>query len=178
MTLAERIVFSAYSFLIHFVCLLALPWLLVRAWKTGKLRDGFGERFGNLKKSWVDEVAPGRPIWIHAVSVGEAQMLGPLLVGLSERRPGVPIVVSTNTVPGQTIANTYCEISGTFFVPLDLGWAVKRTIARLRPRLLLILETEIWPNLILQNARAGVPVVFVNGRISDNSFPGYLKMRR
>jgi 3-deoxy-D-manno-octulosonic-acid transferase len=178
MTLAERIVFSVYSVLIHFVCLLGLPWLLVRAWKSGKLKDGFGERFGNLKKNWVDEVAPGRPIWIHAVSVGEAQMLGPLLEGLTGKFPGVPIVVSTNTVPGQTIANTYCEVSGTFFVPLDLGWAVRRSIRKLKPRLLLIMETEIWPNLILGCAREEVPVVFINGRISDRSFPGYLKMRR
>jgi len=172
-----RFLLTAYSTIIHVVCAVGLPWLLFRAWKTGKLKEGLGERFGFLNRPWLRRVAAARPVWFHAVSVGEAQMLGPLVERLKEKHPDVPIVVSTTTVPGQEIAKGHRGVDGTFFLPIDLGWAVRKVVRRLNPRLLAILETEIWPNLVVQTYRYGTPVVFLNGRISDRSFPGYLRAR-
>jgi len=166
-----------YSILAHLAFVVALPWLSLRAWRKGKFAQGMGERFGKLEGPWVGEAAGKRPIWIHAVSVGEAQMLPPVLARLKERFPDVPVVISTNTVTGQDIAKGFAEVAGTFYIPIDFGWAVRKLLVTLRPRLLVIMETEIWPNLIVQSDRAGVPVVFLNGRISDSSFGGYLKAK-
>jgi 3-deoxy-D-manno-octulosonic-acid transferase len=176
-TLFARILLLAYSLVIHLVVLLSLPWSLFRAWKTGKLSERFSERFGFLSRDWLSDVREKRPIWIHAVSVGESQMLGPLLKRLKKSYPDIPIVVSTGTVPGQRIAESHSQVVGTFYLPLDLGWSIRLLLSRLRPRLLVIMETEIWPNLIVQTARRNVPVVFLNGRISDRSFGGYRKAR-
>lgn len=166
-----------YDIILHIIFIACLPWLGWRAWRTGKFKEGLEERFGNLSSRWVSTVAAKRPIWIHAVSVGEAQMLPPILERLSRDFPDIPVVVSTNTVTGQTVAKSLPQLAGTFFVPLDLSWAVRKVIRLLQPRLLIIFETEIWPNLIVQNTKAGVPVIFLNGRIGDRSFQKYLRIR-
>jgi 3-deoxy-D-manno-octulosonic-acid transferase len=169
--------FTLYSFSVHLIFLLATPWLAWNAWKTGKTREGLADRFGRLNRPWLNQAASANPIWIHAVSVGEAQMLPPLLERLNRRHPGVPVVVSTNTVTGQEVAKAQPLVAGTFFVPLDFGWAVRGILRRLRPRVLIILETEIWPNLIHETSQQGIPVVYLNGRISDRSFGRYLKIK-
>ena len=169
--------FNLYSILFHAGFLLAFPWLAWNAWKTGKSREGLADRFGWLKRPWLAEVSDSRPIWIHAVSVGEAQMLPPLVERMKKRHPGVPVVVSTNTVTGQDVAKAQSQVDGVFFVPLDFGWAVRSVLRHLRPRILIILETEIWPNLIRESVRREIPVVFLNGRISDRSFGRYLKVK-
>ncbi len=166
-----------YSLSLHIAFALALPWLLFRAWKTGKLNDSFWERFGKLQQPWVAEVNGKSPIWIHAVSVGESQMIATLAPALKEKFPETPILVSTNTVTGQNIAKKVEGVDGTFFVPIDFGWAIRRVLDTLKPRVLVIIETEIWPNLITQTTKRGVPVVFLNGRISPKSFRGYQKIR-
>ncbi len=169
--------FNLYSLIVHVAFVLGAPWLAWNAWKTGKSREGLGDRFGWLKRSWLPEVAAAKPIWIHAVSVGESQMLPPLLERLKKQHPGIPVVVSTNTVTGQEIAKAQPQVTGTFFVPLDFGWVVKGLLRRLRPRVVIILETEIWPNLIGASTQSGIPVVFLNGRISDRSFGRYLRIK-
>lgn len=169
--------FILYSVLVHAVFLLAFPWLAWNAWKTGKSREGLGDRFGLLKRLWLEKISQAHPIWIHAVSVGESQMLPPLLERLGRHFPNVPVVVSTNTVTGQEVAKAQPQVAGTFFVPLDFGWAVRGILHRLQPRVLIILETEIWPNLLRETERQGTPVVFLNGRISDRSFGKYLQIR-
>jgi 3-deoxy-D-manno-octulosonic-acid transferase len=166
-----------YSILIHLAFAAVLPWLLWTGWKKGKLKGGFGERFGVLKQNWVRELAGKKPIWIHAVSVGEAQMLPPVLGRLAEQYPDAPVMISTNTVTGHQAASSFPQARGVFYVPLDFGWAVGRVLDTLRPRLLIILETEIWPNLLAQSSRRGIPVVFLNGRISERSFGRYLRIR-
>lgn len=166
-----------YNIMVHIAFVACLPWLVWKAWRTGKFKEGFGERFGHLSAGWVPSSAARRPIWIHAVSVGEAQMLPPILERLSRVYPDVPVVVSTNTVTGQAVAKSLPRVAGSFYVPLDLSWAVRKVIRLLRPRLLVIFETEIWPNLIAQNTRSDIPVIFLNGRIGDRSFQKYLKIR-
>jgi 3-deoxy-D-manno-octulosonic-acid transferase len=166
-----------YSVLFHLAFVLGLPWLVWKGWKKGKMRGGLAERFGWLDRPWLAGVSSKRPIWIHAVSVGEAQMVSVLLEGLSTRYPGVPILISTNTATGQEVARSYKQATGAFYVPLDFGWAVARVLRRLNPRLVVILETEIWPQLLYQSNQHKVPVLFLNGRISDRSFRRYLKVR-
>lgn len=169
--------YKLYTILFHLGFLSAFPWLAWNAWKTGKSREGLADRFGRLRRPWLEKISSSHPIWIHAVSVGEAQMLPPLLERLKKRYPAVPVVVSTNTVTGQEVAKAQPLVDGTFFVPLDFGWAVRAILQRLQPRILIILETEIWPNLIREPTLRDIPVVFLNGRISNHSFGRYLRIR-
>ncbi len=169
--------FTLYSILLHGGFILASPWLAWKAWKTGKTREGLSDRFGQLKRPWLEKVSPAHPIWIHAVSVGEAQMLPPLLERLKKHHPEIPVVVSTNTVTGQEVAKAQPQVAGTFYIPLDFGWTVRGVLQGLRPRILIILETEIWPNLIHEAVKQSVPVVFLNGRISGKSFERYLRIK-
>ncbi|MCG3195817.1 MAG: 3-deoxy-D-manno-octulosonic acid transferase [Candidatus Omnitrophica bacterium] len=166
-----------YSVVFSIGFFILLPWVLWTGWRKGKMRGGLSERFGALRRPWVRTLEGRRPIWVHAVSVGEAQMLPPLLQRIREAFPDIPVVVSTNTVTGQAIAQGLAHVHGVFYSPLDFGWAVRKVLGTLNPRLLVILETEIWPNLVVQTTRSGVPVMFLNGRIGDRSFRRYLRLR-
>lgn len=166
-----------YNICLHLAFALALPWLFLRARKTGKTDDALSERFGKIQRPWLKDLQGRRPIWIHAVSVGEAQMLSAIVPSLRERFPDSPIIVSTNTVTGQQTAGGIEGVHGTFYIPIDFGWTVRRVLSTLNPRVLIIFETEIWPNLLTQSRRRGVPVVFLNGRISERSFRGYKRIR-
>lgn len=168
---------TLYSIGFHVAFVLALPWIIWVGWRKGKMRDGLGERFGALSRPWVSEVASKGPIWIHAVSVGEAQMLPPLLSRLKQTYPEIPVVVSTNTVTGHQIAAAQADAAGAFYVTFDFPWAVLKILNTLKPRMLVIIETEIWPNLIHRTAKKGIPVVFLNGRISDRSYHRYIRVK-
>ena len=118
-------------------------------------------------------------IWIHAVSVGEVKAVEKLIEGLRQSFPGRPIVVSTATPTGQQLARERKDvIDHTFYFPLDTPGAVKRTLKRIRPALVIIAETEIWPNFLRACREGKVPVMMVNGRISDKSLPRYKRVRR
>jgi 3-deoxy-D-manno-octulosonic-acid transferase len=155
---------------------LVSPWLLWQAWRHGKYTDAIGERFGRLPAALG---ADGRPsVWVHAVSVGEVLAARALLPALRERFPGHAIVVSTTTRTGRQIAARQLpDLDGLFYLPLDFAFSVRRVLRRLRPALLVIVETEIWPRLIRESRRQGVPVVLVNARVSDRSFPRYRAAR-
>ena len=113
------------------------------------------------------------PIWIHAVSVGEASAARPLVALLRERHPDRSIVVSTVTDTGQEIARKIPGLAATFYFPIDLRVCCRRVIRMIRPSLVILVETEIWPNFLRELRRDNVPVALVNGRISDRSFPRY-----
>jgi 3-deoxy-D-manno-octulosonic-acid transferase len=140
----------------------------------GKYRRGIGERFG-VVAPWQGESAP---IWLHAVSVGEAMAAAPLARLLAARRPDVPLLVSTTTETGRAVAEQRMPAARFVFFPLDLGWAVRRALDRIRPRAVLLTETELWPNFLAACAARGIPVVLINGRISPRSFPRYRRIRR
>lgn len=153
---------------------LASPWLIYRAWRTGRYRDGWGEKvLGRAPRRISD-----RPcIWFHAVSVGEVLLLRPLVATLARRRPGWEIVVSTTTVTGLAIARrTFPELV-TFYAPLDFSWAARRAVARIRPTVLALVELELWPNLVRATKRSGARVAIVNGRLSARSYRGYRRLR-
>jgi 3-deoxy-D-manno-octulosonic-acid transferase len=113
-------------------------------------------------------------IWIHAVSVGEAMTVPALIADLRRRYPNLRIFLSTTTMAGQQVARRNVQdVDAVFYLPLDLPFVVRRTLRLVKPRLFLMMETEIWPNLLRQCKRMGVATVMVNGRISSRSYPRY-----
>lgn len=133
------------------------------------------ERLGELPVSWK-KTSP-EAIWIHAVSVGEVLAALPLVEELRRRSPRTPIFVSTATLGGREMAAQRLArlVDGVFFAPIDYVWMVRRVLRRIRPSVLVVLETEIWPNLFREAKRIGCGLVMVNGRISDRAIPSYRK---
>lgn len=155
--------------------LLASPWLLWRSLRTGRYREGFGAKLLGIVP---EETAAGPCVWLHAVSVGEVNLLGTLLAELAIERPDWQCVVSTTTQTGYALARRrYPELT-VFYCPLDFSWAVRRAIRRIRPTLLVLAELELWPNLIRLATESGTKVAVVNGRLSPRSFRGYSRLRR
>ena len=152
-----------------------IPWVLL----SRKRRTNLPERLG-LRGVPPPTSADGRPtVWVHAVSVGETLAAVPLLRLLRRRIPDVRQVITSVTLTGRETAVK--SLSGVadegFFFPFDLPGLCGRFLDRLRPDVVVIVETEIWPNFIAACARRGVPVVIVNGRLSQRSFGGYMRFR-
>lgn len=139
-----------------------------------KFHKGFLLRFGFLPK----DLKLNRPIWIHAVSVGEVMAIRGLTEELRKIYPGKKFVISTVTATGNKIANSLGK-EGDFitYLPLDISFVVKSVIDKINPEIFIIAETEIWPNLISCLNKKNIPVVIINGRISDVSFRGYLALK-
>ncbi|MBU0502810.1 MAG: 3-deoxy-D-manno-octulosonic acid transferase [Candidatus Omnitrophota bacterium] len=158
--------FILYDFIYLVFVIFYLPVFFLKK----KKYPGFRMRLGVLPKDLSFE----EPIWIHAVSVGEAQAIRGLAEGLRVKYPGKKLVISTVTPTGNKIARRIAAKGDfVFYFPLDLSLIVRKVIARIRPSLFIIVETEIWPNIISYISASGIPIVVVNGRISDNSFKGY-----
>ncbi len=149
----------------------AVPGLVFRAIRDPRYRSGWSERFGR----WGEVPVGG--VWIHGASVGELRAAGPLVRAVRER--GAAVVVTATSPAGRAEAGRMVGAAGTArLLPLDLAPLVGRALARVRPRALVLVETELWPALLWSARRRGVPVVVVNGRISDRAFPRYLRARR
>jgi len=112
-------------------------------------------------------------IWVHAVSVGETRAAIPLLKSLRTHYPEARLVLSNVTETGRKIAAGVKEVDHYIFFPFDLRWIVRKTLNIIKPDIIVLVETEIWPNFVLEAKRQGIPLVLVNGRISDRSFPRY-----
>lgn len=133
------------------------------------------ERFGLVPQSKLAVVA-GRPvIWLHAVSVGEAIAARPLLKALRCRYPNHAIVITSTTETGKMTAGGFPEADLCLYFPFDFLPSVRAILGSVKPRLIIIMETEIWPNFCREAARLNIPLLLANGRISDRSFPRYLK---
>ena len=166
--------------LLNFLYLIALmllsPWLIYRAATTGRYREGLGEKlFGLVPKR---ENTLQKCFWLHAVSVGEVNLLGRLIEEIEKQLPEVQCVVSTTTKTGMELARKkYGQRLTVFYCPFDFTWAVRRAMRRMRPDVLILAELELWPNLIKAAKRYGARVAVVNGRLSENSFRGYGRIR-
>ncbi len=149
----------------------------MRAAKDRAYLRGLGERFGFLPSAFR-QTAPGA-IWLHAVSVGEVIASLGFIDELRRRLPGCRIFVSTTTLAGRAMAGRKLIglADGVFYAPLDLAWAVRRVLRRLRPAVVVVMETEIWPNLFRQTEACGAKLVIVNGRISDKALPRYRRLK-
>jgi 3-deoxy-D-manno-octulosonic-acid transferase len=152
----------------------ALPWILWSALRHGKHREGFAEKLlGRVPRRSGDRTC----IWLHAVSVGEVNLLATTIAELSAREPEWEIVVSTTTKTGYDLARRKYADRAVFYCPLDFSWATANAMRRVRPTLLVLAELELWPSLIRAAKRQGVKVAIINGRLSDNSFRGYRRLR-
>jgi len=171
-----EVVHALYSLAIVVFALLASPWFLYQAIRYRKYVRSLTQRMGVLPVSF--NLDGDESIWIHAVSVGEALVARSLLPELRQQYPGLKIFVSTTTLTGQQIARTRLpNVDEVFYFPFDLQPFVGRTLRIVNPRLFIMLETEIWPNLLRACKKAGVKTMLVNGRISSRSYPRY-KMAR
>jgi 3-deoxy-D-manno-octulosonic-acid transferase len=164
--------YAAYSVLIVAFFILVSPYLLYQAIRYRKYIRSLRQRMGYLPVSFNFDGE--QSIWIHAVSVGEVLTARALLPELRERYPRLRIFLSTTTMTGQQVARSNLQyVDDVFFLPFDLGFIVNRTLRLVKPRLFIMMETEIWPNLLRACRRAGVRTAVVNGRISSRSYPRY-----
>ena len=153
---------------------LVSPVLLYRRWVHGKYRDGWAEKlWGRLP-----ERTSSRPcLWLHAVSVGEVLQLRPLMRELIAARPDWEFVITTTTRTGLDVAQKEFSQHTVCYFPLDFSWAVRRAIQRIRPSAIVLVELELWPNLVLAADQLHVPLALINGRVSAKSFRGYRRIR-
>jgi 3-deoxy-D-manno-octulosonic-acid transferase len=173
-----------YNLALLAVLVAGAPWWLWRMATTQKYREGLAERLG-VVPARLGRIPPGlgglgreRPlIWLHAVSVGEVLAASRLVGELDRAFPGYQLVISTTTRTGQELARERFGRDRVFYCPLDLPWAVRAYLRALQPRLLVLAETEFWPNLLSGCFRRGLPVAVVNARISDRSWPRYRRLR-
>lgn len=157
--------------IIYSLCLLAIsPWLLWRYLFQSKSRRGWSHKLLGRVPTRSHGV---RCIWIHAVSVGEVNLLQPLITGLLDDDPATEIVISTSTETGFDLANNKYPQHSVFFCPMDFSWSVRETLRRIRPDLLILTELELWPNLILNTRAVGAKVMIANARLSESSYRGY-----
>ena len=152
------------------------PWFLYQAVRYRKYVGSLSERMGNLPVSFNMDGEPS--IWIHAVSVGEVLTARPLARDLRARYPRLRILLSTTTLGGHAMARRHLQdVDGLFYFPFDFGIFVRRTLDLVRPRLFVMMETEIWPNLLRECRRRGIKTAVVNGRLSKRSFARYKFIR-
>jgi len=150
-----------------------VPRYLLRGVRRGTWRQGLGERFGIIPAAKREAAAHRRVIWIHAVSVGETRAAAPLIQALGRSFPDAALVLSSVTESGQEVGRDLPGIAFHCFFPFDLSWVVGRVLETIRPALVIMVETEIWPNFVRAARRLDIPVALVNGRISDRSYPRY-----
>jgi 3-deoxy-D-manno-octulosonic-acid transferase len=155
------------------------PYYALRGWRRGEPWSTLRERLGSVPPEMISRATRSRAaddsgqraIWIHAVSVGEVLAAKPLAEGLQRRFPGCAIFVSTTTETGQRLARERLQsVDGIFYFPLDWMVPVRRALRSIHPALVIVMETEIWPNFLREARRRGVPVIFANARISEKSF--------
>lgn len=167
-----------YSLLLAVGLVVSAPWWLWRMATSGRYREGLGERLGVVPAAVRAAVSGKKVVWVHAVSVGEVLAAERLISELREALgPEWVIAVSTTTATGQKIARERLVGSPVFFYPLDFAFAVRAWLRVLRPSLFVLVESEFWPRMLVECEEAGVPVAVVNARVSDRSFPRYMRLR-
>jgi 3-deoxy-D-manno-octulosonic-acid transferase len=166
-----------YSALLAAGLLVTVPYWLLQRLRHGKYRDGLGERLGRIPQRLI--VTSARPvIWVHAVSVGEVLAVSGLVGELAKRFSHYRIVISTTTDTGQNLARSRFGPENVFYFPLDFAFAIRPYLRLLEPELILIAETEFWPNFLRLAHASGAAIAIVNARISNRSWPRYWRFRR
>jgi 3-deoxy-D-manno-octulosonic-acid transferase len=170
--------YAFYSLLTAAGMLLLFPYFLIRGLIDGKYLGHVRERLGwglppELRPARFEYPGEG-PIWIHAVSVGEVLAAQPLAQQLKQRYGRRRLIISTTTATGQRLARERMQFADAiFYFPLDWKGPVRRALNAVRPSIVIVMETEIWPNFLRECRRSDVPVIFVNGRLSERSFRGF-----
>jgi len=159
----------AWDLLYGALALAGFPYLLWRRYARGKDREGWDQKLGR-----VPERPPHpRRVWIHAVSVGEARAAQVLDAALRREVPGAEVVFSTTTPTGQSVARDLYGAERVFYYPFDFSRSVRRALDRVKPRLIVLMELEVWPNLTAEAVARGIPVVVVNARLTERSARNY-----
>ena len=166
-----------YDLILMLSALVLVPYYVLRGVREGKNRRGIRERLGFYPAGRLAPLKNRKVIWIHAVSVGETRAAIPLVKALRQAHPDAALILSNVTETGRAIAGGIRELDLCLYFPFDISFVVRRVLRQVAPSLIVIVETEIWPNFVRLAEAKGIPVVLVNGRISDRSFPRYLKGR-
>lgn len=168
--------YSVYSILVLLTAVIASPWFFYQAVRYKKYVGSLGQRLGYLPVSF--NIDGDESIWVHAVSVGEVLTARPLISELRGRYPNLRVFLSTTTMAGQQLARRSVQnVDAVFYFPFDIGFVVRRTLDLVRPKLFIMMETEIWPNLLRECRERNVKTAVVNGRVSARSFPRYRMVR-
>jgi 3-deoxy-D-manno-octulosonic-acid transferase len=170
-------VYFVYSILMGVAALVTSPYWLIQGWRHGKYLSNLRERLG-FSLSALEKLPAQRPgaIWLHAVSVGEVLSGVPLAKRLKEIYPQRPLIISTTTLTGHDLAKERTPFADALiYFPFDWAFCVRRFLNIVRPSLIVVLETEIWPNFLRESRQRNIPVIFASGRISDRSFARYQK---
>jgi len=156
--------------------LLAAPLIPLRLLWRGRRERGYWRHWG--ERLALGPAPATGALWIHAVSVGEMRAAQPLINALRDAHPGAPVLLTCMTPTGRATAESlYGSFARIVYLPYDYAWLVRRFLRRLSPRVGILMETELWPNLIHAAARAGVPLVLANARLSARSARGYARLR-
>lgn len=171
LSLGRRLLLAIYSALLWLLLPVTLYHLVWRGLRQREYLLRWSERYAQLEA--LPALPPGA-IWVHAVSVGEVNAAIPLVNALRERHPGRPLLITTITPTGSArVCALWGEGVHHVYLPYDLHGMVRRFLERMRPALAVVIETELWPNLFVACARAEVPVVIANARLSERSLRGY-----
>ena len=179
MAIPQKMVRIIYNFFVHtFGVPILVGYYLPKIIFSGKYRKSLGGKVGRLPDGFP-KIAMQKPIvWFHAVSVGETVALAPVTRQFRKLAPNCTMIVSTGTETGQQNAQAIMTgIDYFIFMPIDLPIFVNRVTDRIKPDLFVLMETEIWPNLLYSLRKKGSKIVLANGRISDRSFPRYMKIQ-
>jgi 3-deoxy-D-manno-octulosonic-acid transferase len=172
---------SLYNFLYSVVLglgmLVSLPYWLYQMARHGKYRKGFAERMGRVPARLRLPGEPEPVIWVHAVSVGEVLAVAGLVEELQRRFSQHKIFISTTTDTGQALARKRFGDANVFYFPMDFAFAIRPYLLALRPQMVVIVETEFWPNFLRLAHASGARIAVVNARISDRSWPNYRRFR-
>jgi 3-deoxy-D-manno-octulosonic-acid transferase len=169
-------VYFLYSVATLIVLVALSPYFVYQALRHKKYVGNLRQRLGYLPVSFNLDAEPS--IWIHAVSVGEVLSVRPVVPELRRRYPSLRVFLSTTTMSGQQVARrSLTDVDGVFYFPFDWLFAVRRTLGIVKPRLFVMVENEIWPNLLRECRTRGIKTIVVNGRISRRSFPRYRLIR-
>lgn len=167
-----------YNMLLVLMTVILSPVILFKLITVPKYRGGISQKLGRVRKKVKRVIQRTRPIWVHAVSVGEVMAAHPLVRELKKKYPGRKLILSTVTVTGNyTARQRVPEADAVFFFPYDYPWIVRRVIHRINPAIVLVAETELWPNFFRELTRAGIPSAVINGRISPHSYKNYMRFR-
>jgi len=166
-------IYFVYNILVTILLLLSIPYFVLRSLISKRFRKALPQRLGFFQSPSFK-----RPTWVHAASVGEVICAIPLLKKIKKELPDSKIVLTTMTSTGNETARLRIpEADQIHFVPIDHPLIVRRTITKIQPGLLLVAETELWPNLLRSFGKRGIPIVLFNGRISQKSFRRYLLLK-
>lgn len=169
-----------YSLALGVGMLLSWPYWLYQMLRHGKYRTGLAERMGKVPRRLIAPKNDGRQrvIWVHAVSVGEVQAVSRLVDEMRQAFQDFRVVVSTTTDTGQALARKRFGDENVFYFPMDFAFAIRPYLLTLKPELVVLAETEFWPNLLRLTQASGARIAVVNARISDRSWPNYRRFRR